>query len=46
VLKEVMETVEAMANRIYGPRRKSAKRRTSKRPRGSDATNKSPPEVR
>jgi hypothetical protein len=34
VLKEVMQTVEEMANRLYGPRpkreRKSNKRRTSK----------------
>jgi len=29
VLKEVMETVEAMANRLYGPRRKRGKRRPS-----------------
>ncbi len=30
VLKEVMETVEAMAERIYGPRLKRAKRRAPK----------------
>jgi len=30
VLKEVMETVEAMAERIYGPRLKRAKRRKAK----------------
>ena len=40
VLKEVMETVENMAERLYGPRRKHArvseKRRVSKRKRGSD----------
>jgi predicted nuclease of restriction endonuclease-like RecB superfamily len=35
VLKEVMATVEAMAERIYGPRRKSEKRRAAKRPRES-----------
>src|SRR6266516_3650058 len=37
VLKEVMKTVEEMANHIYGPRpkreRKTKKRRTSKKPR-------------
>jgi len=42
VLKEVMKTVEEMAERVYGPRRKrerkSKKRGTSKRPRGSDDT--------
>jgi hypothetical protein len=45
VLKEVMDTVEAMADRIYGPPRKpqhkSEKRRTAKKPRGSDTTNES-----
>jgi predicted site-specific integrase-resolvase len=45
VLKEVMEVVEGMAERIYGPRRKqqqsSEKRRRLKRPRGSDAGNES-----
>ncbi len=46
VLKEMMETVEAMAERIYGPRRKSEKRRTSKRPHGSDTTNESPTDER
>ncbi|HKV02389.1 MAG TPA: DUF790 family protein, partial [Ktedonobacteraceae bacterium] len=30
VLKEVMETVEEMANRIYGPRQKHGRRRTLK----------------
>ena len=37
VLKEVMDTVEEMADRIYGPRRKHEhireKQRTPKRPR-------------
>ena len=45
VLKEVMEVVEVMAERIYGPRRKqqqsSEKRRRLKRPRGSDRGNES-----
>jgi predicted nuclease of restriction endonuclease-like RecB superfamily len=45
VLKEVMEVVEGMAERIYGPRRKqqqsSEKRRRLKRPRGSDTGNES-----
>jgi len=36
VLKEVMETVENMAERLYGPRRKGEKRRKAKRSRGSD----------
>jgi len=31
VLKEVMETVEAMANRIYGPRRKRKPARKKQR---------------
>ena len=46
VLKEVLETVEAMAERLYGPRRKHArvseKRRTAKRKRGGDYTDESP----
>ena len=46
VLKEVMATVEAMAERIYGPRRKSEKRRAVKRPRGSDTPNESPTDER
>jgi predicted nuclease of restriction endonuclease-like RecB superfamily len=33
VLKEVMETVEAMAERIYGPRPKREKRERAKKPR-------------
>src|SRR5438132_4668849 len=45
VLKEVMETVEAMAERVYGPRQKRErtpkKRRKAKRPRGSDKINES-----
>ncbi len=45
VLKEVMEAVEAMADRIYGPRRKRARRSekggTLKRPGGSDAAEES-----
>jgi hypothetical protein len=49
VLKEVMETAEAMAERIYGPRQKqkqtSEKRRTGKRPRGSDTPNESATEM-
>ena len=40
VLKEVMETVEEMAERIYGPRtkleRKNKRRRTSKHSRSGD----------
>jgi predicted nuclease of restriction endonuclease-like RecB superfamily len=43
VLKEVMETVEAMAQRVYGPRQKRErtpkKRRKAKRPGGSDEIN-------
>jgi predicted nuclease of restriction endonuclease-like RecB superfamily len=45
VIKEVMEVVEGMAERIYGPRRKqqqsSKKRSRLKRPRGSDTGNES-----
>ncbi len=45
VLKEVMDTVEEMADRIYGPRQKpqhkSEKRRPAKKPRGSNSTNES-----
>jgi uncharacterized protein len=33
VLKEVMETVEAMANRIYGPRPKRKRAKKTKSPR-------------
>jgi len=36
VMKEVMERVEAMAERLYGPRGKGKKRRKAKRSRGSD----------
>ena len=49
VLKEVMETVEEMAERIYGPRtkpeRRSKRRRTPKHSRGGDdpAADKNPP---
>jgi predicted nuclease of restriction endonuclease-like RecB superfamily len=43
VLKEVMETVEAMAQRVYGPRQKRErtpkKQRKAKRPGGSDKVN-------
>src|SRR5205085_9996287 len=41
VLKEEMETVEVMAERIYGPRHKPErqKQRKSKRPRRRDAPN-------
>ncbi len=42
VLKEVMQTVEEMANRLYGPRPKREKRRISKRPHGKNAINESP----
>jgi uncharacterized protein len=41
VLKEVMEMVEKMAERLYGPRRKREKRRKAKRSRGSDYTDES-----
>jgi predicted nuclease of restriction endonuclease-like RecB superfamily len=49
VLKEVMETVEEMANRIYGPRtkpeRRSKRRRTPKHSHSGDdpAADKNPP---
>jgi len=50
VLKEVLETVEEMAERLYGPRRKHArlseKRRTAKRKRGGDIVDESPAEER
>jgi predicted nuclease of restriction endonuclease-like RecB superfamily len=42
VLKEVMQTVEEMANRLYGPRPKREKRRISKRPHGKNTLNESP----
>jgi uncharacterized protein len=32
VLKEVMETVEAMANRIYGPRPKRKRKKKNQTP--------------
>ncbi len=41
VLKEVMETVESMAERLYGPRRKREKGRKAKRKRESDNTKES-----
>src|SRR6266699_7350642 len=41
VLKEVMETVEAMAERLYGPRRKREKQRKAKRKRGGDNADES-----
>ncbi len=46
VLKEVMETVEAMAERLYGPRRKREKGRKAKRSRRSDNTDESAKEAR
>jgi hypothetical protein len=46
VLKEVMETVEAMAELLYGPRRKREKRRTAKSKRGSDNADGSAKEAR
>src|SRR5712692_3675148 len=42
VLKEVMETVENMAERLYGPRGKREKGRRAKRKRGGDNTDESP----
>jgi predicted nuclease of restriction endonuclease-like RecB superfamily len=36
VLKEVMDTVEAMADRVYGPRAKPEKRERVKKRRGRD----------
>ncbi|HYT36967.1 MAG TPA: DUF790 family protein, partial [Ktedonobacteraceae bacterium] len=46
VLKEVMETVEAMAERLYGPRRKREKLRKAKRKRGGDNADGSPTDER
>lgn len=40
VLKEVMETVEAMAERIYGPRPKREKRQKVKKPRARNKSKK------
>jgi len=46
VLKEVMETVENMAERLYGPRGKREKGRRAKRKRGGDNTDESPTDER
>src|SRR5713226_4743315 len=46
VLKEVMEMVEEMAERLYGPRRKREKGRKAKRKRGGDNADGSPTDER